>query len=1083
MNNPAKILMACLLVLGLSLSLPSVLISQTVTATLTGNVSDQSGAVGPKAKVVATHQGTKIDYSAESNDSGIYTIPFLPIGEYVVTAELSGFKKLVTNPIKLEVNQIARVDLKLELGEVTQVVDVTGVAPVLQTESTTVGQVISGNTTTSLPLNGRQFQQLTLLVPGALAPNMRQFKDVENAASSRPYVNGNREQGNAFLLDGVSVDETIDNRIGYRPNVDAIAEFKIETNNSSAEFGNVTGAITNMSIKSGTNEFHGNAFEFFRNDAMDANRWENNKGGAPKQKLRLNIFGGTIGGPIVKDKLFFFGAYQETHQRTGGGTTASVAPAEWRRGDLSSIATVIRDPLTGQPFPNNQIPVARFSPIARTLLSDTSLYPLATRLGTNVTNNYATVTADAVDNRQFDAKIDAKLTSADSIWGRYSAGFLDGGDGAKGTLPATILTFRTQRPQNFVLTWNRTISPNTVNEARIGYNRAQFVSDVNDWAGIGNANAKLGIAGSQAIPGLSSLRIGQGLTDVGTAFTNERNYTNTFHYGDNLSIARGKHFLKMGGQWQRYQQNRYYPGNNGLLGYFAYNIVSFTGSQFADFLLDQVSQKGIGSNTGTWGHRQNRIGLFFQDDFKVKNNLTLNLGMRWEYTSPVVEVKDRQSNFDIVTGRQLFAGVDGNSRALYEPFKKGFEPRVGFAWTPGRFSNKLVVRAGYGITQYMEGTGSNLRLPLNPPFFSEADRAYDATTGPGNATLGFTDVIVRSEPAGLIRIWDPELRPQFTQQYNFTLEYQLDSKTSLTAGYVGHTATHLVDPRDWNQPLPGTGPTSTWLPLQQRRPLYSARPLVTAVSGTDSSATSNYNSLQVSARRRLSQGFEFLASYTLSKTLTDNLGYYGSGGVVGPSAYWGNAYNRRGDRGLSFFDATHNFVWSGTYDLPIGKGRAFGSGWTGVTNAILGGWNVSSIIALHSGFPITLQANDVSLQAPRAGGRPNRLPGRSGALDNPTPDKWLDITAYDLPATGTFGNVGNSSDRAPGFANWDFAVGKKFNVTEAKYFDFRAEFFNATNHPSYGPPNRNISAPNAFGIITSTVNDPRILEFALKFYF
>lgn len=1082
MNNRVRILLACLLI-GLAFSSSPVVVAQTVTATLTGNVSDQSGAVVPNVKVLATHQGTKIEYNAESNDSGIYTIPFLPIGEYVVTAELSGFKKLVTNPIKLEVNQIARVDLKLELGEVTQVVDVTGVAPVLQTESTTVGQVISGNTTVNLPLNGRNFQQLTLLVPGAVAPNMRRFNSPEDNASARPYVNGNREQGNAFLLDGVSVDETIDNRIGYRPNVDAIAEFKIETNNSSAEFGNVTGAITNMSIKSGTNEFHGNVFEFFRNDAMDANRWENNKAGAPKQKLRLNIFGGTVGGPIVKDKLFFFGAYQETRSRTGGDATASVAPVEWRRGDLSSISSVIRDPLTGQPFANNQIPVARFSPIARALLSDTTLYPLPTRSGTNVTNNYATQEATAVDNRQFDAKIDAKLSNADTIWGRYSAGYLDG-EGVRGTLPANITTLRTQRPQNFVLTWNRTISPTTVNEARFGFNRATFVSDYNDWAGIGNANAKIGIAGGQAIPGLSSIRIGQGLSDVGTAFTNERNYTNTFHYGDNLSMARGKHFLKMGGQWQRYRQNRYYPGNNGLLGYFSYNVVgTFTGSQFADFLLDQLSQKGIGSNTGTWGHRQNRIGLFFQDDFKVKSNLTLNLGMRWEYTSPVVEVKDRQSNFDILTGRQLFAGVDGNSRALYDPFYKGFEPRVGFAWTPGRFSNRLVVRAGYGITQYMEGTGSNLRLPLNPPFFSEADRSYDSTSGPGTATTGFTDVIVRNEPAGLIRIWDPKLRPQFTQQYNFTLEYQLDSKTSLTAGYVGHKATHLVNPRDWNQPLPDPGPTSTWRPLQQRRPLYSARPLVTAVSGTDSSATSDYNSLQVSARRRLSQGFEFLASYTLSKTLTDNLGYYGSAGVATQSAYWANAYDRRSDRGLSFFDATHNFVWSGTYDLPFGKGRAFGNGWTGVTNAILGGWNVSSIIALHSGFPVNIRANDVSLQAPRGGGRPNRIAGRTAQLDSPTPDRWLDISAYALPATGTFGNAFTSSERAPGFGNWDFAVGKKFNITEAKYFDFRAEFFNATNHPSYGPPGANISAPNAFGIVTSTINEPRILEFALKFHF
>ncbi|MEW5975941.1 MAG: TonB-dependent receptor [Acidobacteriota bacterium] len=1079
MKHPFSKGWIALVVVVLGLGFPTFVAAQTVTATLTGTVTDQSGALVPNVAVVATNQGTKIEYRAPSNDAGVYTIPFLPIGTYVVTVEASGFKKLVTNPIKLEVNQTARVDLKLELGEITQQIDVMGVAPVLQTETVTVGQVISGNTTVSLPLNGRNFQQLTLLVPGAISPNTRGFTGAE--ASARPFVNGNREQGNAFLLDGISVDETIDNRIGYRPNVDAIAEFKMETNNSSAEFGNVTGAITNMSMKSGTNEFHGNLFEFLRNDAMDANTWANNRSGARKQKLRLNIFGGTIGGPIIKDKLFFFGAYQETRQRTGGGTTASVAPVEWRNGDLSSISTVIRDPLTGQPFTNNQIPVERFSPTARALFSDPRLYPLPTRAGTNVQGNYVTSTADAVNNHQFDIKLDTKLSDSDSLWGRYSFGDLDG-KGIRGTLPTNITSLRTQRPQNFVLTWNRTISPTTVNEARIGFNRAVFISDFNDWSGIGQANSRFGVPGSQAINGLSELRIGQGLSNVGSTGINEDNVTNTFHYGNNLSMARGKHFLKMGGQWQRYQQNRYYPGNNGLLGFFSYTG-QFTGSAFADFLLDQLSQKGRGSLSGTWGHRQNRVGIFFQDDWKFRNNLTLNLGMRWEYTSPVVEVKDRQSNFDILTGRQLFAGQDGNSRALYEPFYKGFEPRVGFAWTPGILNNRLVVRAGYGITQYMEGTGSNLRLPLNPPFFSEADVTFDNTSGPGTISTGFTDVIVRDQPAGLIRVWDPELRPQFTQQWNFTLEFQLDSQTSVNAGYVAHKATHLVDPRDWNQALPDPGPVSTWRPLQQRRPLYQFRPLVTAISGTDSSATSDYHSLQVNARRRLTQGLEFLASYTLSKTLTDNLGYYGSAGVAGPSAYWANAYNRRADRGLSFFDALHNFVWSGTYELPFGKGKTWGSDWNGIANAVLGGWNVSSIVSMHSGFPITIRANDVSQQAPRGGGRPNRLAGRTGAVSNPTLERWLDIAAFELPAPGTFGNSGNSTNRAPGFANWDFSVGKKFTVSEQKYFDFRAEFFNFTNHPSYSPPANNISAPNTFGTITSTVSDPRILEFALKFHF
>ena len=630
MKNPARILVACLLVLGLALNLAPAAIAQTVTATLTGTVSDQSGALVPNVKIVATNQGTKIEYTAQSNDSGVYNIPFLPIGNYVVTVEASGFKKLVTNPIQLEVNQTARVDLKLELGEVTQVVDVEGVAPILQTESTTVGQVISGNTTVSLPLNGRNFQQLTLLVPGAISPNPGAFNTV--GGQGRPYVNGNREQGNSFLLDGVSTDETIDNRIGYRPNIDAIAEFKIETNNSSAEFGNVTGALVNTSMKSGTNEFHGNVFEFFRNDALDANSWANNKNSTPtnrigKAKLRQNIFGGTIGGPIIQNKLFFFAAYQDTRQRRGGPTAASVAPVEWRNGDLSSISVAIRDPLTGQPFANNQIPVSRFSPTARALFADTSFYPLATRAGTTaaqINGNYATSTQVERTDYQLDGKIDAKLSDKDNFWGRYSFGNSDERQ-TQNNLPTNVTIPPRSRPQNIVLTWNRTFSPNVVNEARVGFNRAVFINDIFDWSGIGNGNGKLGIAGTQVAPGLSSIALGNGLTTIGTAATTEDNVTNTFHYGDNLSIARGKHFFKMGGQWQRYQQNRFYPGNNGLLGLFEYNG-SYTGAAFADFLLDRLSRKAIGSQSGTWGHRQNRIGIFFQDDFKAKSNLTSKPG-------------------------------------------------------------------------------------------------------------------------------------------------------------------------------------------------------------------------------------------------------------------------------------------------------------------------------------------------------------------------------------------------------------------------------------------------------------------------
>ena len=1098
MRYLARQLWGSLLVGGMLALMLSTGWAQTYTATVTGNVTDPQGSAIAGAKVVAVNQGTKLEYAVQSNEAGVYTIPFLPVGSYVISIEASGFKKLVSSEFKLEVNQIARINLALQVGAVTEQVTVTDVAPILQTENVTVGQVITGNTTTNLPLNGRNFQQLTLLIPGVVSPNPGAFNSASlQGGQGRPYVNGNREQGNAFLLDGISVDETIDNRIGYKPNVDAIAEFRVETSNSSAEFGNVTGATVNATLKSGTNEFHGNVFEFLRNDALDANTWANNRNRATKQKLRQNVFGGTLGGPVIKEKLFFFTDYQGTIRRTGGGATAFVAPAAWRTGDLSSLLQrniFIRDPqktgacnATDQTacFPGNIIPTARIvNPAARALFADTSIYPLPDRIDPQTqVGIYNTRTLDKVDGHQFDVKIDARLSDSDNFSARYSfANFEERGD--RGVLRTNPTGKSFNRPQNIALNWTRSITPTIVNEARVGFNRAIFITDVLDWGELGAGNQKFGIPGGQVIDGLSQIALGTGLSAVGAIATTEDNVTNTFHYGDNLTILSGRHSFKMGGQWQRYQQNRFYPGNNGLLGQFVYNG-QFSGQGFSDFLLDLLQSKRIGSKSGTWGHRQNRIGIFFQDDFKVRNNFTLNLGMRWEYTSPVVEVKDRQSNFELFSGRQLFAGRDGNSRALYEPFYKGFEPRIGFAWTPGGFDGKFVVRAGYGITQFMEGTGSNLRLPLNPPIFSEADFTYDQTTGAGTITRGFTDVVVRDQPSGLIRVWDPNLRPQFTQQWNLTLEYQLASATSVSVAYVGNEATHLVAPTDWNQPLPGPSNVAPaqWASIQTRRPLYAARPLVTNISGTASWGISNYNGLQVSMRQRGTKGLDFLLSYTFSKALTDNLGYYGSGGVAAQSAYSYNQYaQRQYNYGLAFFDTTHNFIWSGTYELPVGKGRAYASDLGSVFDAVFGGWNVMSIVQFRGGFPLTVTTSlDRSFQNPRGGQKPNLVgdPKPSSQSIN----SWINPAAFAAPADGTFGNSPVGVMRAPGFANWDFGVSKKFNVTESNYFDFRAEFFNFTNHPSFSPPGRNFNDLTTFGLITSTVSPPRTLQFALKYHF
>src|SRR5262245_25138719 len=1120
MKSAAKLPWVCLLVLSLSFMLMTSTSAQTYTATVTGTVSDPQGAAVPKVKVVATNQGTKLEYTAQTSDSGVYTIPFLPVGVYVLTIESTGFKKLVSDEIKLEVNQTARVDLQLQVGGVNEVVNVQGVAPVLQTENVTVGNVITGNTTVSLPLNGRSFQQLVLLVPGAVTPNPTSFTTPQpNTGGGRPFVNGNREQGNAFLLDGISVDETLDNLIGYKPNIDAIQEFRVETSNSSSEFGNVTGATVNATLKSGTNDWRGNVFEFIRNDKFDANSWGNNRQKAltnvpvPKNKLRQNIFGGTLGGPIVQNKLFFFTDYQGAVQRTGGPMGVRVASPAWRQGNLSDISKFIRDPLktgacsaTDQTacFPGSIIPVDRFSPIARALFANTSLYPLPDRIDpSNGTGIKDVVTANTFDGHQFDVRIDARWNEKNNFSGRYSFGNNEV-LGVKGGLPLVLTTKSFSRPQNFAINWTSTISPTVINEARIGLNRAVFINQGFDWAGIGKANAKLGIPGDQVRTGLSSITLGNNLAGVGNALSDSSNATNTLHFGDNLTIILGRHGLKMGGQLQRYQQNRFYAGNNGRLGLFEYSA-TFTGQVFSDFLLDQLSRKGRGggpadTNKGNWGHRQNRLGFFFQDDYKARNNLTLNLGMRWEYTSPVVEVIDRQSNFDIKTGAQVQAGKNGASRALYEPYHKGFEPRIGFAWSPYGSDGKIVVRAGYGITQYMEGTGSNLRLPLNPPFFTEVDIPYDLGSGPGTITKGFTDAVTTGI-TGQLRIWNPNLRPQFTQQWNLTLEYQLFKSTSVTAAYVGHWATHLVAPTDVNQPLPGVGPAADaagkvlWPLAQTRRPLFSVYPNVTQTSVTDSWAISRYNSLQVGARQRFTRGLEFMASYTYSKSLTDNLGYYGSGGVAAQVAYSGNAYNRHYyNYGPAFFDVRHNLVVSNTYDLPFGKGRAFGKDWDSVVNGVLGGWNIGNIFQLRGGFPMTVTLGQArSQQAPRGPERPNLI--APVTTNSSTPDCYIpnpnnrfcpsgSASSFSLPAIGAFGSGGVGVVYAPGFFNWDTAIGKKFYLTEHKYFDFRAEFFNFTNHPSFSPPGVSWTPTSTtFGQITGTVSPPRNLEFALKFHF
>ncbi len=1060
--------------------------AQTGTASITGLIVDETGATLPGVTVTATNQATNVEHVAVTNQAGNYTITPLTVGTYVIKAELAGFRPTATAPVALEARQIARLDFKLAVGAVAETIQVSGVSPILQTETTTVGEVISGTTVNSLPLNGRNTGQLALLLPGTITYNPRGFTNIGSVNMNRPFVNGNREQTNNFTVDGLDVNETIDNRVAYQPSPDALAEISVETNNYAADVGNVGGASINSVLKSGANQFHGNAFEFYRNSDFDANSWENNRSGAAKPERKQHIFGGTFGGRIVENRLFFFADYQGSHLNLPGFSTASVAPEAWRRGDLSSVNVQIRDPLTGLPFPGNQIPVGRISQTARAILNDLTNYPLPNRpVPGGITGNYVGETLLAIRAHQGDVRLDWSASSDDKFFGRYSfALYEDHRD--KQALPLIFATRNDQPFHNVAFNWNRLFGSSLINEALVGYSSTTVTSETFDWAGIGAGNALYGIPGGQPIDGLSSIGWGSGLTAPGIVATDSDTLAKTYQINEKLTWVKGRHTLKFGGQFLRYDQQRFYAGNNGVLGFINFNG-TFTNFAFSDFLLDMVSSKGRGGGdpNDPWTHLQNRISVFAQDDFKILRNLTLNLGLRWAYTSPLVEKDNRQSNFDLVTGQQTFASDE--DRALYKPYYKGYEPRLGAAWTA---TDRLVVRGGYGITQFMEGTGANLRLPLNPPFFFESAVNYDTTTGPGTIRTGFVELVPGTIPSGNVRAYDPDLRPQFSQQWNAFLEYRLTTTMSAQIGYVGHHASHLVTPVEGNQALPGVGDPATWAPKNTRRPLFRALPLVTTIATTAARSGSKYDSLQASVRQRSSRGVEFLASYTLGKTRTNNRGFYGVFGGTGlqgvtsatEGAYWQNTYDPEAEWGPAFHDVRHNFIFSSTYELPFGRGHDIGGGWPTVMNAFLGGWRVAGILQARTGLPITvIDGRNRSLQGERGSERPN-------CVGDPAPsdqslDRWLDINAFAAAPLGSFGNCPVGVARAPGYTNLDVMFSKRVDVGGERYAEFRVEAFNILNNPSFGPPGRDISVPTTFGIVTSTISAPRVIELVLKFYF
>lgn len=1100
---------AAVLVLGMLLLAcfgSSALRAQTVTATINGVVTDPAGNVIPNADVTATDLDRGTVWPTKSNSTGYYSLGRLPIGRYQVRVSAPGFRTAVEKKIELQLNQVVVENVQLLIGQASQTVTVTNEAPLLQSESTQVNTVIDERTNVSLPLASRNYVQLTLLAPGSVTPSPSGFQNGQTTGeSARPEINGNRFTANDYVLDGMDNNQMSDNFIGYAPQPDAIQEFNLITQNAPADFGNYMGGIISAAIKSGTNSYHGSVFEFFRNDVLNANEWQNKLQTPfiPRSKLRWNQFGAAVGGPILKDKLFFFADYEgERFDIPTSGSDFSVMTARERKGDISELVAAgykIRDPRTGQPFPNNIIPAGDLSKAALAIINS-PYYP--TPINGNLTANAVNLQRTYTNNDQGDVKIDWAIDQKDHFMGRFS-------DVSMINPTVNSYNFGYNRYNlssawNFVAGYTRTISPNLVNDLRLGVNYVRIGQNHESANFSGSAGNLFNIAGlpTSFLPAIQfnglnqATGVGGSSTVFGTKDSLNDYYDTDIQYQDVLDYVHGKHNLRFGFQGWRLRMNGFFPGNNGLAGTMQFDG-QYSGSAETDFLLGLPEQVGVGAVGRDWGQRGNIFGAFVQDDWKLSPRVTLNLGLRYENHTPWYEAHDKQVNFNAVTGAVELPGKHGFNRALYDDYNGigDYQPRIGIAYM---LDQRTTVRAAYGLSSFMEGTGQGLRLPQNPPFAKNTNVDYRALPYP-NSTLdqGFSTVVLPDQctfaglqsasPAcysgALLLVWDPHVQPAHSNQWSLFVQRELSPTATVQIGYVGQQTRHLAVAENLSQlRLVSPGVTAP-------SPYFADRPDVLAqgplILGTYSEADQNYNALQAELQGRLNHGLSYLLSYTWSHCLTNSVGFFGEAGQsASQSAWWQNEYNPKADYGSCYYNVKGDFTGYVIYDLPFGRGRAFGANMSGVADAVAGGWRVSAIPTFRGGFPLTISAaNDESgtgTFAPRADciAPPHVLHEHPAA--GTIGYQWFDPNSYAEPAPGTFGTCSVSSVYGPGEQNVDVGLSKSFSTIREQNVEFRAEFINAFNHPILDAPNNTIGSN--LGVISRS-EGARNIQFALKYNF
>jgi Carboxypeptidase regulatory-like domain/TonB dependent receptor len=1115
---------------------------QEVTAGIIGTVVDASGApiLGATATAKDLSRGT--EWTAKSNETGTYNITRLPVGTYEVKVSAPGFQTAVKSAVTLVLNQTARLDVSMKVGQVAETVEVSSVQPLLETQTTELSTVIDARANEALPLATRNYNQLTLLAPGTVSTNPSAFTGPQASFQvGRPYVNGNREQTNNYMLDGMDNNQADNNDVAYAPSVDAIQEFNLITQNASAEFGNYLGGLVNVTLKSGTNNYHGSVFEFLRNDALNANTWANGltigqpavpgktdaNGVGVKPLLRWNEFGGTFGGPILKDKLFFFADYQGSRfDQPGTTNNFGVFTTAQRRGDFSGVCTegfvagVCRNvahqlfnpfsagsPGARAPFLNNQIPAGLISRAASNILGS-PLYPapLTESLAQQSSNQFNFVHS-STNADQGDLKIDWNASGSDHVSGRYSQQSV-----RNPTTNSQVLlgdTLNTFPLQNLVVDWTRTISPSLVNDARVGYSYFPVTEGSSNPTGQ-NLGQQFGVNGVPDVF-LPLITFGGAISPIGN-----NNLVQSFHdtvmkFEDTTTWTRGRHVFHTGFQAFHYRTNIFYPGNEGVAGNFGFTgqftsngTASVNGLGAADFLLGLPTTLGVGANAGNRYLQNNLFAAYGQDNWRLTDHLTLNLGLRWEVNTPRSETQDRITNYDPITG-QVFLGNDAANYKQYNGITN-FQPRLGIAWQPS-WAENTVVRAAFGMSNFGESTGTGNLLFQNPPFTI----AHNITNVGANLPTSTLDQGFSGFPASsctpqaaaasspqcfsgaTIHLFDRNFRPAVSRQWNLTIQHQFGNSTTVQVGYVGQHVDHLVDIFLLNQKVLNPNGTTSPSPFLVGNPTLKNE--IGQARLTASGAIQNYNGLQATVQQRLSRGLQFQANYTWSKCMTNSSGFFAEFGDINPGLtqagndyfFFQNTLDPRADYGRCANDVASLLNGYVTYDLPFGRGRTFGNSINPIVNAVLGDWQVNTIFNVHSGFAITAQAPDSSQTGsgfPRANcfGSPGQGSHNLVTVNGVTGLQWLDPSSVSVPATGTFGNCAVGSFRGPGLRTMDMSLSKFFPLTERQSIEFRAEAINLTNTPIFSRPIDSVSSSSAFGVVTGAQGE-RNIQFALKYRF